>query len=101
MTELVENVMVDKQQVFKQADNCLLEKMDDDILLYNPENTLTLHMNESSAVVWHLLDGQTSVLELINALQQQFPEAKQQIEMDVLEVLEKMLANKVILDTAA
>ena len=57
-------------------------------------------MNESSAVVWHLLDGQTSVLELIRVLQQQFPEAQQQIETDVLEVLEKMLLNKVIFDTA-
>jgi len=83
-------------QIFSQAQNCLLEKMDNDVLLYNPASTLTLHLNESSSLVWQLLDGKTRVSELIELLQQQFPESSAQIESDVIEVLEKMQQNGVI-----
>ena len=83
-------------QIFSQAQNCLLEEIDDEVLLYNPENMLTLHLNQSSALVWHLLDGKTRVSELIHILQQQFPESHSQIEKDVMDVLEKMQGNGVI-----
>lgn len=92
-----ENILgISTNQIFSQVQNCLLEKMDDDILLYNPANTLTLHLNESSSLIWQLLDGKASVAELITMLKQQFPESKMQIENDVIEVLTKMQENGVI-----
>lgn len=87
---------ISTNQVFSQVQNCLLEKIDDDVLLYNPANTLTLHLNESSSLVWQLLDGKTSVSELIQLLQKQFPESRTQIEQDVMEVLVKMQESGVI-----
>lgn len=81
---------IEKNKIYCQAENCLLEEMDNDILLYNPANTQTLHLNETSSLVWQLLDGERSVEVLIQLLQQEFPESHDQIEQDVLEVLEKM-----------
>ena len=83
-------------QIFSQTPNCLLEEMDDEVLLYNPANTLTLHLNQSSSLIWQLLDGKTPVSELIQLLQQQFPDHHVQIEKEVVEVLEKMQKNGVI-----
>ena len=83
-------------QIYSQAQNCLLEKVDNDVLLYNPENTMTLHLNDSSSLIWQMLDGKIRVSELIALLQQQFPESQAQIEQDVMEVLVKMLESGVI-----
>ena len=61
-------------QHYYQVENCLLEKMDDDTLLYNPRTTTTLHLNASSALVWELCTGDNSVQQIIDALQSSFPE---------------------------
>ena len=87
---------VSGDQIFSQAPDCLLEEMDNEVLLYNPKSNLTLHLNQSSSLVWQLLDGVTSVSDLIQQLQHQFPESHEQIEQDVLDVLADMQENKVI-----
>lgn len=81
---------------YYQVENCLLEKMDDDTLLYNPSTTATLHLNASSALVWELCTGENSVQQIIDLLQSSFPEQAEQIAGDVPLALKELLAKGVL-----
>ena len=75
---------------YHQVANCLLEKMDDDTLLYNPATTTTLHLNASSALVWELCTGENSVQQIIDALQSRFPGQSEQIAGDVEDAIRQL-----------
>ena len=34
-----------------------LEKMDDELLLFNPKSTNILYLNETASLIWQLCDG--------------------------------------------
>lgn len=78
---------MDLKAIYAQAPECLLEDMDGELLLYNPINATTLHLNGSSAVVWEMCDGQRSVEAIVAVLQEAFPEQAGQISDDVVEVI--------------
>ena len=90
----MENVKEDK--VYIQVENCLLEKMDDDSLLFNPKTGTTLRLNPSSAMVWHMCDGGRSVAQLIADLTESFPEQAKQIPDDVAKALQELWYRGVI-----
>ncbi len=85
-----------KTDVYKQLGECLLEDMDGELLLYNPNNATTLHLNGPSAIVWHLCTGENSVAEMIEALKEAYPDQAAQIEGDVISVLQDLKANEVL-----
>lgn len=85
-----------KNDVYKQLDECLLEDMDGELLLYNPTNATTLHLNGPSGLVWQLCNGENSVAEMIEALQEAYPDQAGQIEGDVISVIQDFKANEVL-----
>ncbi len=88
--------MINESNIYQRSENCFLEEMDDEILLYNPSNNITLHLNESSALVWKMLDGQHSIGTLIAVLQEQYPDAKDQIQIDVTELIEQLVKEEAV-----
>lgn len=86
--------------IYAQAPECLLENMDGELLLYNPINATTLHLNGSSAVVWEMCDGQRSVDAIVTALQEAFPEQAEQISNDVNEVVGDLLQQAALVEVA-
>ncbi len=86
--------MLDK--IYKQEPDCVFEEMDSEALIYNPSAASTLHLNESSAVIWKLLDGERTVDDIIDMLKEAFPEQADQIENDVKDVITNMVDNKVV-----
>lgn len=84
--------------IYRHAPNCLMEDMDGELLIYNPDTTTTLHLNGPSAVVWHLLTGEHSVAYIISGLQEMYPDQSDQIEPDVTHTVKDMLAQKVIVE---
>ena len=87
---------MNKELIFKQDPDCLVEEMDDELLLFNPAKAITLHLNGPSMVVWNLCNGEYSVAQMIDALQDAFPEQAEQIEGDVLSVIKELKENDVI-----
>lgn len=87
---------MNKTDIYKQADECLLEDMDGELLLYNPSNSTTLHLNGPSAVVWQLCTGENSVQEMIEALQEAYPEQAEQIGPDVVAVIKDLKEQEVL-----
>ncbi len=64
-----------------------LEKMDNELLLFNPKTTNILYLNETASLIWQLCDGQRSVPDMITMLIQTFPEAENSIKQDVEETI--------------
>lgn len=81
---------------YQQVPECLIEDMDGETLLYNPSNATTLHLNGPSAVVWGLCTGENSVGEIIDALQQAYPQQAEQIKDDVVSVINELTEKQVI-----
>lgn len=82
---------------FKQHPDCLIEDMDGELLLFNPTNSTTLHLNGPSMVVWNLCTGEHSVAQMVEVLQEAFPEQSEQIEGDVISVIKELSENSVII----
>lgn len=85
------------QEIYRQADNCLVEEMGGEVLLYNPDTATTLHLNAPSIIVWQLCTGENTVGELIEALQEAYPDQDDQIESDVQEAIASLHHNKVLI----
>ena len=82
--------------VFKQVEDCLLENMDGEILLYKPSNATTLHLNEPSVIVWELCNGERSVSDIIETVKDAYPEQADQIPSDIVGVIEDLVSRNVL-----
>lgn len=61
----------------------LLEQMDDELLLYNPDETRVIQFNPTASLIWSLCDGTRSLDEMIVMLVDLYPEAGESIDTDV------------------
>jgi hypothetical protein len=87
---MMENTKMNDNEIFKQNENCLLEDMNGELLLYNPASAVTLHLNGPSAIVWQLCDGKRSAGEIVALVQEAYPDQDQQITEDVASVIDDL-----------
>ncbi len=71
----------------KPAQGYRVEEMDGELLLFHPQSTATVYMNQTAALVWQLCDGARDVNEILGILSDSFPEAYTNLEQDVLTAL--------------
>lgn len=64
-----------------------LEQLDNELLLYHPAKTLTVYMNETATLVWQLCDGKRTVSEIVQRLQEAYPESADEMQNDVEQTL--------------
>ena len=74
-----------------------LEKMDEELLLFNPKTTNILYLNETASLIWQLCDGQRTLKEMISLLKDTFPEAGDHIQQDVVETIDHFKKHGAIL----
>ena len=60
-----------------------LETIDNELLLFHPTQTKIMYCNETASLIWHLCDGQRTLLEIVDLLTAAFPEAAARIADDV------------------
>lgn len=84
------------QNVYQQSTQCLVEDMDGELLIYNPESATTLHLNGPSMVVWNCCNGSASVQDIVVALQEAFPQQTEQISADVVNVFKEFSENQIV-----
>lgn len=65
-----------------------IEEMDGELLLYHPQSTATVYMNNTAALVWQLCDGAREVGEIIEILAESFPESGAGLRRDVVTAIE-------------
>ena len=73
-----------------------LEEIDGELLLYSPESTRSIYMNSTASIIWRLCDGKITIGEIVELLQEAFPEAKDSIEQDVIDSIELFVNNDAI-----
>lgn len=89
---------MNKTIIYKQVNDCLLEDMDGEVLLYNPNNATTLHLNDSSSLVWGLCNGESTVQQMIDTVCEAYPEQAAQIETDIVAALSDFLEHEIIVE---
>lgn len=73
-----------------------LEQMNEEILLFNPETTRVVYLNETAALIWQLCDGQRNIAEIVSVLRGAYPEEADNIQKDVEQTLSEFEGQKVI-----
>ncbi len=67
----------------------LLEKMDDELLLYHPAETKVMYCNQTASIIWQLCDGKRTVQEIVELLAAAYPAAADEVENDVQATLQQ------------
>ncbi len=66
-----------------------LEQLDDEMVLYHPEETKILYFNQTASLIWQLCDGERTASEMIRLLSDAYPESAAAIAGDVQTTLEQ------------
>ncbi|MBM9521081.1 PqqD family protein [Desulforhopalus vacuolatus] len=73
-----------------------IEKFDGEILLYAESQTQAVYLNDEAHAVWSLCKEGLTVGQIIEYLEQVYPDQKEQIRGDVTTALETLHKNGVI-----
>ena len=79
-----------QQKIPIRVPHFLLERLDENVLLYHPGLTKTIQLNQTAAIVWDLCDGQRSTHEIVALLSQLFPDAAAEVMEDVEVTLQRL-----------
>ncbi len=60
--------------------------------MLHPEKRAIIHINQTGALIWQLCNGFRSVDEIITLLSEAYPEARQEIAVDVPQTVELLAA---------
>jgi hypothetical protein len=83
-----------KKKVILEPDY-LLEKMDNEIVVFHPTLTSSLYLNETGGIIWELCDGQRSTGDIIELLGAVYQDNQQQIAQDVVNVITRLVENNI------
>ena len=72
-------------------ENFSRDVVDKEIILYYPDGSKFLYLNQTAALVWEQCTGELSAKEMIQALQAAFPDAGEEIQSDVENTLQEFL----------
>lgn len=73
-----------------------IEKFEGEILLYTEDGGQAVYLNDEAHVVWSLCKEAMTVGQIIEYLEQVYPDQKEQIRKDVLIALETLQTHNVI-----
>ena len=65
----------------------VLEEMDDEALLYHEGLKKTIYLNETAAVIWKLCDGERTIQDIIDLLNQAYADSGDRVDADVAEAI--------------
>ncbi len=80
----------------KTVDDFQLEEIDGEVLLYSPKATRSIYLNPSASLIWRLCTGEFSTQEIIDSLQEQFPDQAETIADDVLATLDQFIESQAV-----
>ena len=76
-------------QRFNKRVDILVEKIDEEIVIYDPQNHNIHHLNPMATVVWELCDVSQSPQEITREIVDTLQADPSKVEKDVLETLDQ------------
>jgi hypothetical protein len=73
------------------VDGFQVETLDGEIVLLHPTHNIIIHINQTGALIWQLCDGIRTENEIAELLGTAYPEAQEQIRVDVLETIRNLM----------
>lgn len=70
-----------------------METIEGEIILLHPARNLIIHCNQSGALIWNLCDGNRTVAEIIELLGAAYPEARDEIAVNVPVTIQELLSH--------
>ncbi len=74
---------MDKLDIPHRMPGFKMERMDNELLLFDPAQTKIMYCNETAALIWELCDGERTGHEIIAMLKEVYPDAVDAIARDV------------------
>jgi hypothetical protein len=69
-----------------RRDGFLMQQLDGEVILFDPDQTRALCLNETASLIWGLCDGTNTMSDIAQLLRDAFPDA-QDLTADVQEAL--------------
>lgn len=90
--------MINLQSYPRRKQQVIAQKASADFLLFNMDDGNYYSLNEVGRRIWELCDGTHSIEQIIDALAQEYDEAKEVLAGDVVDFLEKFRNDKLIVE---
>ena len=87
---------MDSNKIPQINSSFIAEEFENELLLFNEEGEKALYLNDTAQAVLQLCGDDLSVGQIIEFLQQQYPDNQDEIVADVIEVLATLESNGVI-----
>ena len=95
-SETSESIDISQEAVPVQVDGYELNKTACCYFLKESESNSMVRLNDSSALIWQVCTGEWAVGEIIEVLQESYPDAAESMENDVMQALNLLLGEGVI-----
>jgi len=76
-------IIMDLNQKPKKQGSFSSDIVDNEVILFNPDGSRFLYLNQSAALVWEQCTGVLSAKEIIQAMQEAFPDAVEKVQNDI------------------
>jgi hypothetical protein len=82
---------IDLQKIPCRTPGYVVERIDDELLLYHSERTTVVYLNQTALLVWQLCDNRSSAADITAVLSDAFPGDADRIAQDVAQVMERLV----------
>lgn len=73
------------------------EEFDEELLLYSEQNSSAVYLNDTAQAILSLCSGEMTIGEIIDLLENQYPNEKEQIKKDTIASLETLKEQGILL----
>jgi hypothetical protein len=80
----------------RQKSDYRLEKIDDELLLYHPNQTVIMYCNPSASLIWQLCDGERTVEEISSLLSAAYEQPLEGMTSEVTKTLQQFHQRRAI-----
>ena len=74
----------------KPVEGLQIQQLDGETVLLHPTRNILIYLNQTGALVWGLCDSTRTVDEIVELLSVAYPEACEQIAVDVPETIQEL-----------
>lgn len=79
----MEIVNLEKKYPCRNERNCIWRFLDNETVVFSDDGQLVHQLNDTGAEIWEMLDGKTSITQIVNKIYEEFDVQKEEAETEV------------------